>query len=68
MKYRWIRKQTQRYKDRIYVNYAVSIKNKHLYCSSVLEYCEEFVLRFAEKHGIKEEDILRTGKHKRIKL
>jgi hypothetical protein len=34
----------------------------------VLEYCEEYVLKYAQKHGIKEEDILRTGKHKRIKL
>ena len=67
MKYRWIRKITQTYKDRTYLSYAVSINDKHLYSSSVLEYCEEYVLKYAEKHGIKEEDILRTGKHKRIK-
>jgi len=68
MKYRWIRQQTLTYKDKVYVSYAVNIKNKHLYSSSVLEYCEDFVLRFAEKHGISYEDILRNGKHKRIKL
>jgi hypothetical protein len=34
----------------------------------VLEYCEEYVLRYAQKHGINYCDILRTEKHKRIKL
>ena len=67
MKYRWIRKIVQTYKGSTYVNYIVSINNKYLYTSSVLEYCEEYVLKYAQKHGIKEEDILRTGKHKRIK-
>jgi hypothetical protein len=68
MKYRWIRKITQRYKDKTYVSYAVSINDKHLYSSLTLEYCEEYVVRYAEKHGINYSDILRTGKHKRIKL
>jgi hypothetical protein len=68
MKYRWIRKIKQTYKGRTYLSYAVSINDKHLYSSSVLEYCEEYVLKYAQKHGIKEEDVLRTGKHKRIKL
>jgi hypothetical protein len=67
MKYRWIRKIVQTYKGSTYVNYIVSINDKYLYTSSVLEYCEEYVLKYAQKHGIKEEDILRTGKHKRIK-
>lgn len=66
MKYRWIRKITQNYKDRTYVSYAVSINDKHLYSSSVLEYCEEYVLKYAQKHGINYCDILRNGKHKRI--
>jgi hypothetical protein len=68
MKYRWIRKIVQTYKGSTYVNYIVSINDKYLYSSSVLEYCEEYVLKYAQKHGIKEEDILRNGKHKRIKL
>ena len=68
MKYRWINKITQKYKDRTYVSYKVSINDVYLYSSSVLEYCEEYVLRYAEKHGINYSDILRTGKHKRIKL
>lgn len=67
MKYRWIRKIVQIYKDRTYVSYAVSINDKHLYSSSVLEYCEDYVLKYAKKHGINYCDILRTGKHKRIK-
>jgi hypothetical protein len=68
MKYRWIRRITQTYKGSTYLSYAVSINDKHLYSSSVLEYCEEYVLRYAQKHEINEQDILRTGKHKRIKL
>jgi hypothetical protein len=67
MKYRWIREIKQTYKDRTYISYAVSINNVHLYSSSVLEYCEEYVLRYAQKHGINYCDILRTEKHKRIK-
>ena len=67
MKYRWIRQIVQTYKDRTYVSYAVSINDKHLYSSSVLEYCEDYVLKYAQKHGINYCDILRTGKHKRTK-
>jgi hypothetical protein len=67
MKYRWIRKITQTYKNRTYLSYAVSINDKHLYSSSVLQYCEEYVLRYAQKHGINYCDILKSGKHKRIK-
>ena len=67
MKYRWIRKITQTYKDRTYVSYAVDINGKHLYSSSVLEYCEEYVLKYAQKHGINYCDILRTARYKRIK-
>ena len=66
MKYRWIREIRQTYKDRTYVSYAVSINDVYLYSSTVLEYCEEYVLRYAQKHGINYCDILRTGKHKRI--
>jgi hypothetical protein len=67
MKYRWIRKITQTYKGSTYVNYIVSINDKYLYTSSVLEYCKEYVLKYAQKHGINYCDILRTGKHKRTK-
>ena len=67
MKYRWIRQITQTYKSSTYVSYIVSINNVYLYSSSVLEYCEEYVLKYAQKHGINHCDILRTGKHKRIK-
>ena len=67
MKYRWINKVTQKYKDKTYVSYKVTINDVYLYSSSVLEYCEEYVLKYAQKHGINYCDILRTGKHKRIK-
>lgn len=67
MKYRWIHKIKQTYKGKTYVNYIVSINDKYLYSSSVLEYCEDYVLRYAQKHEINYCDILRNGKHKRIK-
>ena len=67
MKYRWIRKIVQTYKGNTYVSYIVSINNVYLYSSSVLEYCEDYVLKYAQKHAINYCDILRTGKHKRTK-
>lgn len=68
MKYRWIYNQCTKVNGKEYPFFAVIVNGKYLYTSSVLEYCEEYVLKYAQKHGINYSDILRNGKHKRIKI
>ena len=64
--YRWIYKRKMKYKDKVYINYVVWIKDKYRYSSTDLQNSINFVLHYAKKNRIKKSSIMKTGKHPRI--
>lgn len=64
--YRWIYRKKNKAKNCYF--FIVLINNEYKYSSSCVDDCVYYLLNFAEKHGISKEDLIKNGKHKRIKL
>jgi len=61
IKYRWIYRDIRSYKNSTYIRYVVQIKRKHMYSSTVLNHCVDFIFNYAKKNNICQSKILKNA-------
>ena len=62
MKLKYFYCQRMTYKDSVYFSYRVFIYNQYVYSSMERSNCIEYILNFADKHGIEPFKLLKFKK------